>query len=59
VFRGEICKGFSDRAALRLLKSLGHLHTEGKGLTCSASPPGAHRAQVVRVKSSILQESDD
>ncbi|HMO45916.1 MAG TPA: DUF927 domain-containing protein [Rubrivivax sp.] len=59
VFRGEICKGFNDRAALRLLKSLDHLHTEGKGLTCSASPPGAHRAQVVRVKSSILQESDE
>jgi putative DNA primase/helicase len=59
VFRAEICKGLNDRAALRLLKTLGHLHTEGKGLTCSASPPGAHRAQVVRVKASILQESDE
>lgn len=58
-FRSEVCKGFSDRAALRLLKSLGHLHTEGKGMTCSASPPGAHRAQVVRIKASILQGADE
>jgi len=59
VFRTEACKGFSERAALRLLARLGHLHTEGRGFTCRASPPGADKSQVIRVKSSLLGQSDD
>ncbi len=56
VFRTEACKGFTERAALRLLKERGHLHTEGKrpGFGCSASPPGADKCMVYRIKSSIL-----
>ncbi len=56
VFRTEACKGFNERTALRLLKDRGHLHTEGKrpGFGCSASPPGADKCMVYRVKSSIL-----
>jgi putative DNA primase/helicase len=56
VFRTEACKGFNERAALRLLKDRGHLHMEGKrpGFGCSASPPGAEKCMVYRVKSSIL-----
>lgn len=61
VFRTEACKGFNERAALRLLDGLGHLHREGKrpGFTCTASPPGADKCQVYRVKSSILSQADD
>ena len=56
VFRTEACKGFNERAALRLLKDRDHLHTEGRrpGFGCSASPPGAEKCMVYRVKSSIL-----
>jgi putative DNA primase/helicase len=59
VFRKDVCIGFSERAALRLLKKLGHLHTESKGLTCRASPPGAHHVQVVRVRPSLLEGDDE
>lgn len=59
VFRSEICKGFSERAALRLLDRLGHLHTESRGYTCNAQPPGAGRCQVIRVKSTLLAQGDD
>lgn len=60
VFRTEVCKGFSERAALRLLHSRGHLHRESpKGFGCRASPPGAEKTSVYRIKSSILGESDD
>ncbi len=60
VFRTEACKGFSVPAALRLLDERGHLHREGRsGYTCSASPPGATKCAVYRIKSSILSESDE
>jgi putative DNA primase/helicase len=60
VFRAEVCKGFSDRAALRLLHDLGHLHRESpKGFGCRASPPGAEKVNVYRIKSSILSEADE
>ena len=61
VFRTEICKGFSERACLQLLKDRGHLHTEGKrpGFGCSASPPGAGKCMVYRIKSSILDDFED
>jgi putative DNA primase/helicase len=60
VFRTEVCKGFSDRAALRLLHELGHLHRESpKGFGCRASPPGADKVSVYRIKSSILSEADE
>ena len=58
VFRTEVCKGYTERAALRLLKSRGHLHTEpGRGgYTCKAKPPGADGCMVYRVQSSILAD---
>lgn len=59
VFRTEACKGYSERAALRLLKERGHLHTEGKGFSCSADPPGAERVRVYRIRSSILGDVED
>jgi putative DNA primase/helicase len=61
VFRTEACKGFAERAVLRLLRDRGHLHTEGKrqGFGCSASPPGAAKCIVYRVKSSILGDHDE
>ena len=59
VFRGEICKGISERTALRVLDERKHVHREGKGYTCSASPPGAHKCRVIRVRSSILGDDLD
>jgi putative DNA primase/helicase len=61
VFRTEVCKGFNEKAVLRLLRERGHLHREGKrdGFGCSASPPGAEKTMVYRVKSSILGDSGD
>lgn len=59
VFRLEACKGYSERAALRLLKERGHLHTEGKHFGCRASPPGAEKCTVYRVRSSILGDLDE
>jgi putative DNA primase/helicase len=61
VFRTEACKGFNEKAVLRLLRDRGHLHTEGKrpGFGCSASPPGADKCMVYRVKSSILGDIDE
>lgn len=60
VFRTEACKGFNERAALRLLAERGHLHRESpKGFGCRASPPGADKVNVYRIKSSILSEGDE
>ena len=61
VFRTEVCKGFNERAALRLLRDREHLHTEGKreGYGCRAKPPGADGCMVYRVRSSILGDSGD
>jgi putative DNA primase/helicase len=58
VFRTEACKGFIEKAALRLLFDRGHLVREGKHFGCRASPPGAEKCTVYRVKSSILGDSD-
>lgn len=59
VFRLEACKGYQERAALRLLKDRGHLQTEGKHFGCRASPPGADKCTVYRVRSSILGDLDE
>ena len=58
VFRTEACKGFTEKAALRLLFDRGHLVREGKHFGCRASPPGAEKCTVYRVKSSILGDTD-
>ncbi|MBK7275106.1 MAG: DUF927 domain-containing protein [Betaproteobacteria bacterium] len=60
VFRAEVCKGYSERAALRLLDERGHLHRESpKGFGCRASPPGAEKVSVYRIRSSILSECEE
>lgn len=61
VFRSEVCKGYTERAALRLLKGRGHLHTEpGRGgFSCKAKPPGADGVMVYRLKSSILADEGE
>lgn len=61
VFRTEAAKGFNERAALRLLRERGHLHTEGKrpGFGCTASPPGAEKCMVYRVRSSLLGDVEE
>lgn len=59
VFRTEACKGYTLRAALRLLADRGHLVTEGKHFGCRASPPGAEKVTVYRVRSSVLGDSDE
>lgn len=60
IFRAEVCKGFNYKAAQRLLAERGHLEpAHGKHYAHSASPPGADRCQVYRVKSSLLAEPDD
>ena len=59
VFRTEACKGYTARAALRLLADRGHLVTEGKHFGCRASPPGAEKVTVYRVRSSVLSESEE
>ena len=58
VFRTEACKGFTEKAALRLLFERGHLVREGKHFGSRASPPGAEKCTVYRVKSSILGDTD-
>ncbi len=58
VFRTEACKGFTEKAALRLLFDRGHLVRDGKHFGCRASPPGAEKCTVYRVKSSILGDLD-
>jgi putative DNA primase/helicase len=59
VFRAEACKGYTERAALRLLADRGHLVREGKHFGCRASPPGADKVTVYRVRSSVLGDSEE
>jgi putative DNA primase/helicase len=61
VFRAEACKGFTERAVLKLLHERGHLVREGKGkhFACRASPPGAEKVSVYRIKSSLLSDSEE
>jgi putative DNA primase/helicase len=59
VFRTEACKGYSERAVLRLLRERGHLMGEGKHFGTRASPPGADKVTVYRVGSSILSDSEE
>jgi putative DNA primase/helicase len=60
VFAAEPAKGFRVRDVLRLLKARGHLHTErDAGFTCRASPPGADKVQVLRIRSSVLGDVED
>ncbi len=59
VFRTEACRGYTERAALRLLADRGHLVREGKHFGCRASPPGADKVTVYRVRSSILGDSEE
>lgn len=49
VFRSDVCSGLDGRPidALRHLRAHQCIHTEHKGFTCSAAPPGTKRAQVV------------
>lgn len=61
VFRAEVCKGYSERAVLRLLKDRGHLHTEpGRGgYSCKAKPLGFGSCMVYRVRNSLLDDEGD
>lgn len=59
VFRAEACRGYSERAVLRLLRERGHLVGEGKHFGTRASPPGADKVTVYRVKSSVLGDADE
>lgn len=59
VFRVEACKGYTERAALRLLADRGHLVREGKHFASRASPPGAEKVSVYRVRSSVLSDADE
>jgi putative DNA primase/helicase len=59
VFRAEACKGYSERAVLRLLRERGHLAGEGKHFGTRASPPGADKVTVYRIGSSILGDADE
>ena len=59
VFRAEACKGYSERAVLKLLADRGHLVREGKHFASRASPPGADKVSVYRIKSSILGDLDE
>jgi putative DNA primase/helicase len=59
VFRVEACKGYTERAALRLLADRGHLVREGKHFASRASPPGADKVSIYRVRSSILSDADE
>jgi putative DNA primase/helicase len=59
VFRTEACKGYTANAALKLLADRGHLVREGKHYGCRASPPGADKVTVYRVRSSVLGDSDE
>jgi hypothetical protein len=55
----EACKGYTERAALRLLADRGHLVREGKHFASRASPPGADKVSIYRVRSSILSDADE
>jgi putative DNA primase/helicase len=59
VFRAEACKGYTERAVLKLLADRGHLVREGKHFASRASPPGADKVSVYRIKSSILGDLDE
>ena len=59
VFRVEACKGYTDRAVLKLLAERGHLVREGKHFASRASPPGADKVSCYRIKSSILGDLDE
>jgi putative DNA primase/helicase len=60
VFRSEIAKGWTDRAVLRLLDKAGHLRKEKpSAFTCSVKVPGLGRAQVIRIRSTLLDEHED
>ncbi len=59
VFRVEACRGFQERAVLRVLAERGHLVREGKHYGSRASPPGAEKVTVYRVRSSILGDTDE
>jgi putative DNA primase/helicase len=57
VFRAETCKGFNEKAALRLLHRRGHLHREKPGgFSCRVEPPGQGKCSVYRIKSSLLND---
>ncbi|MBX3601181.1 MAG: DUF927 domain-containing protein [Rubrivivax sp.] len=59
VFRAEACKGYTERAALRLLAERGHLKREGKHYGSRASPPGFEKVTVYRVQSSLLADGEE
>lgn len=59
VFRSEICKGVSERAALKLLADRGHLQREGAHFASRAAPPGAGKVSVYRIKSTLLGDLGD
>ncbi len=59
VFRAEVCKGYTERAALRLLADRGHLVREGKHFGSRASPPGAEKVTVYRIPSSVLSDTEE
>lgn len=59
VFRNEACRGFQERAVLRVLAERGHLVREGKHYGSRASPPGAEKVTVYRVRSSVLGDIDE
>ena len=58
IFRTEICKGYNEKAMLRLLADRGHLNRDGVHNKRTASPPGAAKCSVYRVFSSILGDAD-
>ena len=59
VFRTEACKGYRERAVLALLTERGHLVREGRHFGCRASPPGADKVTVYRMRSSILVDGEE
>lgn len=59
-FRAELCGGGNPRPLLHLLDRLGHLHREKRdGFTCRVQITGDSKAQVYRVKASILEGGPD
>lgn len=59
VFRTEACKGYRERAVLTLLGERGHLVREGRHFGCRASPPGADKVTVYRIRSSVLVDTEE
>lgn len=59
VFRAEICKGTSERVALKLLADRGHLQREGAHFASRAAPPGIGKVSVYRIKSTLLADLGD